>query len=426
MESMPSREKRAEGWPARINLVILFFTSNLICYMDRINISVTAPMIMKELGWDEAALGIILSSFFVGYTLLQIPGGWLADRFGGKLILSCGVLWWSLFTLITPLARSVTGMAAFRTLMGLGEGVNFPSIQSLTARWIPAGERSRVMGFILSGISVGNIIAFPLATWIMLTLGWRYVFYVFSVFGFIWCAFWIRLAANRPEEHRTISTAELAYIQANRPPVASAKRVPWKDLLTRSPVWALIINHFCVSWGFFMFLTWLPTYLVKAHGFSIKEMGIYSMLPYIAMVIGSNGAGWLADYFIRRTGSITAVRKTVHSISLLCGAFFLILLASAETKTAAITFISLALGMLSMTGSSTGPNAMDIAPRYAGTIMGMQTTAGNIAGVVVPLVVGMVVSLSGRWDLIFYLAAAVLLLGVVIWDLFATGDQIMD
>jgi MFS family permease len=394
--------------------------------MDRINISVTAPMIMKELGWDEAALGIILSSFFVGYTLLQVPGGWLADRFGGKLILSCGVLWWSLFTLITPLARSVTGMAAFRTLMGLGEGVNFPSIQSLTARWIPAGERSRVMGFILSGISVGNIIAFPLATWIMLTLGWRYVFYVFSVFGFIWCAFWIRLAANRPEEHRTISAAELAYIQANRPPVASAASVPWKDLLTRAPVWALIINHFCVSWGFFMFLTWLPTYLVKAHGFSIKEMGIYSMLPYIAMVIGSNGAGWLADYFIRRTGSITAVRKTVHSISLLCGAFFLILLASAETKTAAVTFISLALGMLSMTGSSTGPNAMDIAPRYAGTIMGMQTTAGNIAGVVVPLVVGMVVSLSGRWDLIFYLAAVVLILGMVIWDLFATGDQVID
>src|SRR5512139_2966456 len=165
--TMHPRSTATAGWPQRINLVILFFSSNLICYMDRINISVTAPTIMKELGWDEAALGIILSSFFVGYTLLQIPGGWLADRFGGKLILSCGVLWWSLFTLITPLARSVTGMAVFRTLMGLGEGVNFPSIQSLTARWIPAGERSRAMGFILSGVSVGNIIAFPLATWIM-------------------------------------------------------------------------------------------------------------------------------------------------------------------------------------------------------------------------------------------------------------------
>jgi nitrate/nitrite transporter NarK len=175
-----------------------------------------------------------------------------------------------------------------------------------------------------------------------------------------------------------------------------------------------------------MFLTWLPTYLVKAHGFSIKEMGVYSMFPYVVMVAGSNATGWLADYCIRRTGSITAVRKTLHSVSLLGGAFFLILLADAETKTAAITLITLALGMLSMTGSSTGPNAMDIAPRYAGIIMGMQTTAGNIAGVVVPLVVGMVVFLSGRWDLIFYLAAGILILGVVIWDLFATGDQIIQ
>jgi len=173
-------------------------------------------------------------------------------------------------------------------------------------------------------------------------------------------------------------------------------------------------------------LTWLPTYLVKAHGFSIKEMGIYSMLPYIAMVVGSNATGWLADYFIKRTGTITGVRKAVHSVSLLGAALFLVFLAGAETKMSAIIFISLALGMLSMTGSSTGPNAMDIAPRYAGTIMGMQTTAGNIAGVVVPLVVGAIVSLSNRWDLIFYLAAGVLILGVIIWDLFATGTQVLD
>ncbi len=128
-------------------MVILFFTSNLICYMDRINIAVTAPVIMSEFGWDEAALGIILSSFFWGYTLLQIPGGWLADRYGGKKVLGIGVLWWSFFTMITPLARTVVNMTVVRAWMGLGEGVNFPSIQSLTSRWIPSQERSRVMGF---------------------------------------------------------------------------------------------------------------------------------------------------------------------------------------------------------------------------------------------------------------------------------------
>jgi len=393
--------------------------------MDRINISVTAPLIMKELKWDEASLGIILSSFFLGYTLLQIPGGWLADRYGGKTVLACGVLWWSVFTMLTPLARSITAMVLVRTLMGIGEGVNFPSIQSVTTKWIPVAERSRVMGFTLSGISVGNIIAFPLAAWIMLTLGWRSVFYIFGLFGFIWCFFWLRLASNRPEEDKTISHGELDYIKSNRPVIDPIKRVPWKSLLSKPEVWALVINHFCVSWGFFMFLTWLPTYLIKAHGFTIKEMGFYTMVPYVAMVIGSNATGWIADYWIKQTGAITFTRKAVHSISLISAALFLVLLAGAETKVSVITLVTLALGMLSMTGSSTGPNAMDIGPRYAGIIMGMQTTAGNIAGVIVPIVVGLIVSLSGRWDLVFYGAAFILLLGVVIWDLFATGSRVL-
>ncbi len=394
--------------------------------MDRVNISITAPLIMKEYNWDEATLGIILSSFFLGYTLLQIPGGWLADRFGGKKILTIGVLWWSLFTLITPLARTVTGMASVRILMGLGEGVNFPSIQSIAARWVPAGERSRVMGFILSGISLGSIIAFPLATLIMTTLGWRWVFYFFGLLGLVWCAFWVWLAVNTPEEHKTIHPDELETILANRPELPPVKNVPWKEILSKAPVWALVINHFCVSWGFFLFLTWLPTYLIKAHGFSIKEMGLYSMLPYITMVIGSNASGWAADYFIKRYGNITFVRKTFHTISLVGASMMLILLAQATDKVTVILLLSLSLGLMSMTGSTTGPNSMDIAPRYSGIIMGMQTTAGNIAGIIVPLVVGWIVSTTQRWDLIFYIAAAIMLFAAIVWNLFATGKQVLE
>jgi len=144
------------------------------------------------------------------------------------------------------------------------------------------------------------------------------------------------------------------------------------------------------------------------------------------MVIGSNGAGWLADYFIRKTGNITFVRKIFHTISLTGGSIALVYLAGAETKTAVIALVSLALGLLSMTGSTTGPNAMDIGPRYAGIIMGMQTTAGNIAGIVVPVVVGFIVSAYNRWDLIFYIAAGVLMFGALVWDLFATGEQVLD
>ena len=426
MSSEISNIPKPNRWPKRLNLVILFFTSNLICYMDRVNISITAPLIMKEYNWDEATLGIILSSFFLGYTLLQIPGGWLADRFGGKKVLTVGVLWWSVFTIITPVARTITGMATVRILMGLGEGVNFPSIQSLAARWVPVNERSRVMGFILSGVSLGSIIAFPLATLIMTTLGWRWVFYIFGLLGLAWCAFWVLLAVNTPEEHKTIHPKELETILADRPKISPVKKVPWKKILSKAPVWALIINHFCASWGFFMFLTWLPTYLIKALGFSIKEMGLYSMLPYITMVIGSNATGWLADYCIKRTGNITLFRKLFHTISLVGAAILLIFLAQATGKFTVLVLISSALGLMSMTGSTTGPNSMDIAPRYSGTIMGMQTTAGNIAGIIVPLVVGWIVTATGQWSLIFYIAAAIMIFAVIVWNLFATGKQVID
>jgi ACS family sodium-dependent inorganic phosphate cotransporter len=260
----------------------------------------------------------------------------------------------------------------------------------------------------------------------MVSFGWPYVFYIFGFFGFLWCVFWLFLAANRPEEHKSIHEKELKYIKANRPEFPPVEKIPWKKILSKAPVWALIINHFCNSWGFFMFLTWLPTYLIKAHGFSIKEMGIYSMFPYIAMVIGSNATGWLADYCIKRTGNITLIRKLFHSISLLSASCFMILLAQADTKAFVIILVTLALGMMSMTGSTTGPNAMDICPRFAGVIMGMQTTAGNIAGIIVPVAVGFTVSLTNRWDLIFYIAAAIMIFGVILWNIFSTGTRILD
>ena len=145
-----------------------------------------------------------------------------------------------------------------------------------------------------------------------------------------------------------------------------------------------------------------------------------------AMVIGSNGTGWLADYCIRRSGNITLVRKAFHTISLLGASVMLVFLAQASDKATVVLLVTLSLGLMSMTGSTTGPNSMDIAPRYAGIIMGMQTTAGNISGVIVPVVVGVIVSATGSWELIFYLAAGIMIFSLVVWDLFATGRQILD
>jgi ACS family sodium-dependent inorganic phosphate cotransporter len=154
---------RPTGWPRRFTVVLFFFTCALILYIDRVNISVVAPILMAEFGWDPAVMGTILSAFFVGYLLTQLPGGWLADRWGGKGIVGFAVVWWSLATFLTPFASTVPLMIAARIGLGIGEGVTPPALHSMTARWIPTHERSRVIAFDVTGVYVGIALAFPLS-----------------------------------------------------------------------------------------------------------------------------------------------------------------------------------------------------------------------------------------------------------------------
>src|SRR5215510_15458144 len=203
---------QARAWPQRLNVVVLLFLSVVVLYMDRVNISVVAPVLMKEWGWDPGVMGVVLSAFFVGYFLTQIPGGWLSDRWGAKGLLGGAVSWWSLVTMLTPFARTTAAMLAVRVSLGLGEGMSPPCLYTSVARWVPVSERSRVTAFLASGMYVGLIIAFPLAVWVMTHLGWPWVFYLFGLLGLVWSMAWYLLVTNNPEEHPRISAEELDLI----------------------------------------------------------------------------------------------------------------------------------------------------------------------------------------------------------------------
>ena len=187
------------GWPRRFTVILFFVTCTLILYIDRVSISVVPPILMKEFGWDEAMMGTVLSAFFVGYLFTQLPGGLIADRFGGKGNLGFAVLWWSAATGITPFARTVPLMIAARIGLDVGEGVTPSALYSMTARWIPARERSRVIAFDLTGVYLGLMIAFPIAMWLMNTWGWPWVFYSFGLLGIVWSVLWYFLVTSRPE-----------------------------------------------------------------------------------------------------------------------------------------------------------------------------------------------------------------------------------
>ena len=417
---------RVQRWPQRLHVVTLLFLSVVVLYMDRVNISVVAPVLMQELGWDPAVMGTVLSAFFIGYFSTQILGGWLSDRWGSKGILGGAVAWWSLITMLTPFAHTFPAMLTVRISLGLGEGLSPPCLYSTVARWVPASERSRVTAFVATGMYVALIIAFPLAVWIMTHLGWPWVFYLFGLLGLVWSGGWYLLVTNNPEDHPRVSAEELSYILQGQRSTQQAQTVPWQRFFRERAFWALLCAHFCTNWTWYTFLTWLPVYLVQVRGFSLTEMGIYATFPYIAMMFIGNGAAWVADRAIQRGVSITVVRKLSQTVAFVGAALFLLLLTQTASPWLTVLCITLGLGFLSCFASGMGTNHLDIGPKYAGVLIGLTNTAATVPGILAPTITGFIVKFTGNWNTVFYLAAAILLVGMVVWNLFATGKKLFD
>ena len=202
IEIRDSRVAAASLWPRRYTIAALFFFGTVLCYLDRVSISVAIIPLAAEEGYDSAAQGLILSAFFWGYLWPQLLGGWLADRFGGKRVLAFGVVLWSVATFITPGAArmSFTALFAVRILLGLGEGVNFPAIHSLTTRWMLGRERARTLALNFSGMYLGTVVALIFSPLIIATFGWPALFYLSGAAGVVWVALWSSKAADGPPD----------------------------------------------------------------------------------------------------------------------------------------------------------------------------------------------------------------------------------
>jgi len=185
-------------WPPRYTLATLSCACMALAYMDRWNLSVAAPLLMEEYGWNETTIGLLQSVFFYGFTASHLPGGWLADRFGGRRVLGTAVLLWSAITGLTSLATGLTTLVAARLALGLGEGVNMPSILNLVARWFPVEERTRATTIAVAGVHTGTLVALPLSAWIAASYGWRAVFQSYAVVGLAWVALWFATIDEAP------------------------------------------------------------------------------------------------------------------------------------------------------------------------------------------------------------------------------------
>lgn len=396
--------------PPRFVLAAFFFTCLALSYMDRWNLSVAAPLLMGEFGWNETTMGLLHSVFFYGFTLSHLPGGWLADRFGGRRVLGAGTVSWSIVTGLTPLAAGLPGLVTARFVLGLAEGMNMPSISSLVARWFPPHERTRATVVNITGIHAGTLVAMPLSAWIAATYGWRAIFYAYAAAGLAWVTLWV---AWRPrEDHSAASVTE------------PARRVPWRSLLRCGAVWALLVTTFVTNWTVWFLNSWLPTYFMQAHGFSLRGSGMVSALPQLAMIIGGLASGWIADAWIARGIAVTRVRKVLLGAGFVGAIACLLALPHAATGAGAVGWLAAESACFAFGASTVLVNGLDLAPRHAGVLVGLQGTVGNVAGMVSPALGGAIVARTGSWDPNFYLIAALLSAGLVVWTMLASGEPL--
>ncbi len=415
----------AGAWPRRYTVVVLLALATAICYVDRVNISIAIIPLARDQGYDAAATGLILSSFFWGYIGPQMLGGWLADRFGGKRVLTAGVLMWSLGTLLTPAAAKISfgALLVMRAGLGLGESVHFPTVHSLAARWTIASERSRAISFYVSGVSFGTAVALLASPMIVLSLGWPVVFYISGMLGVVWLVAWLLKAADVPEKCPGVTPQELATIRADRPAAPLADSIPWAAILREKNVWAIVIAHVCNNFGGYIILLWLPSYLHKIFGVPMERLGSYSIIPWIAAFCVANLSGWIADGLRKRGMTTTAVRKLMQGAAFSLGAVPMILLPLANSALVATALVTIATGGAAFGVAGFAANHLDIAPRYAGILMGLSNTFAQLPGIVGVALTGFIVKETHSFAGSFYLIAVIYMVGMMCYLRMGGGER---
>ncbi|MEE2782778.1 MAG: ACS family MFS transporter [Pseudomonadota bacterium] len=413
-------------WQTRYSVIMMCFAATFVCYIDRVNISVAIIPMARDFDWDVTTQGAILSSFYIGYLLMQIGGGHLADKMGGKIVLGIGVLIWSLFTIVTPWAALLGLYALFiaRIGMGLGEAVTFPSIYSLVTRWFAADEKSKVIALNASGIPIGTVFALIVTPLIVEHLGWEWAFYLFGLVGVIWFIAWQRMVTTTPQEHPRISAEEKSFLARNAPASGAVEEnIPIGYFLKNKPLWAIIVAHFCNNWTLYVILSWLPKYVNEGLGVAFAAVGLISMLPHITSFFCLNIAGNIADRMIRRGMDVTFVRKLMQTIAFGGLGICLFLIGTVESAWAAIGILCLGKVFSAAGIGGHSVNHMDIGPRHAGKLMGITNTAGTIPGIIGVYVSGMILDATGSWAMVFQVTSAVTFFGMFFYLFFASGEK---
>lgn len=438
------------NFPRRYLIVILTFICTSVCYIERVGFSIAYTVASDAAGVSQSTKGTILSTFYYGYACSQVPGGWAAQKIGGRRVLLLSFILWSLTCALVPLdPNRVMLLVVARLLIGVAQGFIFPSIHTVLAQWVPPHERSRSVSLTTSGMYLGAAMGMLVLPTVVKFRGPQSVFLAEAALGGAWSLLWLRYASDPPRSEHPKATAA-GFGESLLPLKASQKmrlengghstrtsQIPWKRIMLSLPVWAIVVNNFTFHYALYVLMNWLPTYFELGLQLSLQDMGSSKMMPYLNMFIFSNIGGVIADHLItRRILSVTKTRKVLNTVGFLVASFALMALPLFRTSGGVVFCSSVALGFLALGRAGFAVNHMDIAPRYAGIVMGVSNTAGTLAGIVGVELTGQLLeaaktansdlSSPDSWRAVFFIPGLLCVLSSFVYLLFSTGERIFD
>lgn len=383
----------------------------VITYLDRVCISVAGPRIQDSLHIGPVAWGWVTGIFTLSYAAFEIPSGAMGDRIGPRRVLTRIVLWWSAFTSITGLVTGYVPLLATRFLFGMGEAGAFPNASVVVSRWFPVHERGRAFGIILMAAQLGGAFAPLLVVPIQIRYGWRASFYVFGILGAVWSAVWYSWFRNSPPEKAGVSQTELD--ETHGLPGRSHRILPWTIALRSKNFWAAMVAAFCYVYTFNFFQSWFHTYLVKARGFSEKDL-LLSSLPFF-LAACANLAGGLASHLLVKRIGLKWGRCSLGVLGLGAAAVCIIAVMITRSPLGALAFLSLAYAGITFQQPIMFAVCLDIGGAYAGAMVGAMNTASQVGSFLSSLAFGYLVGHFGSYNLPFIPMAALLVVGAWMW-----------
>ncbi len=386
------------------------FLLSIVTYLDRVCINSAGPEMQQDLGLSTTQWGYVVSAFLLAYGVFEVPGGWLGDRFGPRLILTRIVVWWSVFTALTGVVRSYVSLLLVRFLFGAGEAGAYPNASCAISRWFPPRERARAQGVVWMASRLGGALTPFLVFPLIERWGWRSVFYAFSLPGIVWAVWWWKSFRDYPQEHPRISAAER---EAIGPPPARRRRLPLGALLKSGNFWAILGAYHFFAYASNWYLFWTASYLASEKGWEKSELAAYTGLPFLLAACADWAGGSLSDRLVDRIG-LKWGRRIVGMAGVGTAGALILLSLAIDDRVAASLLLALGFAASDFMLPASWAVCVDVGREASGAVSGAMNTAGQIGGVVMSIGYGSLVATYG-WNLPLALIASLSFVSALFW-----------